>query len=1404
MNAREKLGLLAMIVLCLTVMWSVRAAEEAPQELKPAAPQHDRASPTQLLGGEERYLTHISTDKPIYRPGETLYVRGVMLHHLTNKPLNNTVTANVEVIGPKGDTVASGHARTQDSVLAFSWKIPDSQAGGEYTVKISHPWAGHAPAERKFDIRAYRAPRLKSQIHFIRDGYGPGDKVVARLEVERAEGGVPAGAKVTVIARVDGEEAYRGDSQVDEHGRCIARFELPEKIARGEGTLAMVIEDGGAVETASKTIPILLQTVDLTMYPEGGDLIAGVENRVYFEAFTPAKKPADLEGVIVDSDGQQVARFRSEHEGRGRFSLTPAAGEEYAMKITKPSGINTTYPLPEAKPTGVAMIARRNVFDGSVEIDLASPQAQDVTVTLNKRGKELAQQQVALPAGEAATVKLPAGEVEGTLIATVYDDAGQPLAERLVFRKPDENIRVEITANKDQYVPGGKAKLTIKTTDADGKPISSIVGVTVTDDSVLEMIEKRDQAPRLPAMVLLENDVQELADAHVYLNPESERGPLAVDLLLGTQGWRRFALLDVTKFAETHGDPARRALAMRVVTRREREERHLLLGVPEAKLKGQAVPQAARLGEADKVEKAVDEAKENAPPPEAPDPAAPVPAKPAQAQGQQPQAEAANGARARPDVAQDALPRADAKQQELGKALDRAAAAEPQLLEAVDARRRLRRGKNDFVAVREYAHQVRPDRQPSQRSDFTETLYWAAGVKTNEQGEATVEFGLSDAVTSFRVTADAFSRAGALGTADTAIESVEPFYVEPKLPLEVTSGDTIYVPLSLANATGTPLTAQYTAGAGDLKVENAQGSDIMLPPEQSVRRFIQVRVGDRVGPSEFTLSAKASGFEDKVTRNLSIKPLGFPVERGQGGLIDSESVARLEIDIPESVVPGSIDARAVVYPTPLASMTEALERLIRDPNGCFEQTSSTTYPLVMAQQYFMSHQGVDSELIERSSEKLEKGYNRLIGFECKNGGFEWFGKDPGHDALTAYGLLEFTDMAQVRHVDPAMLERTRKWLLDQRDGQGGYERKTRTLHTWLPEPEVSNTYNTWALLEAGVDADLSTEVAWIREAAQRTTNTYVKALAANVFALAGDRVGEEHMLDALAGKQTEDGSLEGATVSVVGSGGESLKIETTALAVLAWLKNPRYALQAERGIKFLAETCKSGRFGGTQSTVLALRAIVAYDKARAKPKADGSLQLVVDGKNVGEPVQFTKDDKGAIELPAFAEHLTPGAHTVEVKMADGSQMPFSIAVNYHNLKPDSSDDCKLHMDVALADAKIREGEVTEARVSVVNRTNETVPTPLAIVGIPGGMEVRHEQLKELVKAEKIAAYEVLGRDVVLYWRAMKPEERVDIPVSLVAAVPGKYTAPASRAYLYYTDEHKTWLDGLQAEITPRD
>jgi hypothetical protein len=238
-------------------------------------------------------------------------------------------------------------------------------------------------------------------------------------------------------------------------------------------------------------------------------------------------------------------------------------------------------------------------------------------------------------------------------------------------------------------------------------------------------------------------------------------------------------------------------------------------------------------------------------------------------------------------------------------------------------------------------------------------------------------------------------------------------------------------------------------------------------------------------------------------------------------------------------------------------------------------------------------------------------------------------------------------------------------------------------------------------------------------------------------------------------------------------------------------------------MKFLASSCDGGRYGATQSTVLALRAIVAYDKARAAKRSGGAVRVYVNGQPVGSAVRFEASAQEAIQLPDVAELLTPGERKLELRMEGGAELPYSIEVTYNALKPDSSPDTKVALEVSLAKNALTEGEPTEARVLVSNKTDELLPTAVAIFGVPGGLEVRHDQLKELVKKKTVDAYEVIGRDVVLYWRGLEPKKKLDVPLSLVAAVPGTYTGPASRAYLYYADDHKTWQDGVKVSIAPK-
>src|SRR5207249_10791017 len=126
---------------------------------------------------------------------------------------------------------------------------------------------------------------------------------------------------------------WTGETTVDGSGNAGATFKLPAAIARGEGVIVMIIQDGGTVETATKTIPILLQTMDLAIYPEGGDLIAGLPNRVYVEGRTPARKPADMAGVLVHDAGNGGRAVRTEQESRRRFVFIPPRGDAYSLRV---------------------------------------------------------------------------------------------------------------------------------------------------------------------------------------------------------------------------------------------------------------------------------------------------------------------------------------------------------------------------------------------------------------------------------------------------------------------------------------------------------------------------------------------------------------------------------------------------------------------------------------------------------------------------------------------------------------------------------------------------------------------------------------------------------------------------------------------------------------------------------------------------------------------------------------------------------------------------------------------------------------------------------------------------------------------------------------------------------------
>lgn len=1318
-----------------------------------------------LLGAREQPVRPLhcpSVDKPVYRPGETVYFRDVMLDGLTNCPFKDGALAGIsftlKIRSPQGEEKFSRQLRVEDSTAGLAWQIPDGITGGTYTARVEDDGGEGAPAERKFEIRSYRTPRLKMRVEFSKRGFLPGEECTATLHFERTEGIVPADCGIKAVAELDGQLLFSDDSLTAVNGVATVHFTLPKEISQGDGTLAFTVADGGTVETVGRTIPLLLDSCRVNFYPEGGDLICGVKQRMYIEVLGNDGKGKAAAGMIVDENGQQVADFSTVHDGRGVVTLTPQKGQKYRLAIRNPAtGTLSFRELPPSRE-GALISAVAPTYPGDAPVTLrvdSSPQTTQTPAFVILRKRDLELDRAEVDGARDGLITLRAQEAEGVLAATLYAKDGTPLSERLIFRHPGRKLQVSLELEKDEFSPRQQVKVRVFTRNEQGMPVQATVGLSVVDDAVLSITAPRERAPRLREMVYLENEVLELTDAADYFAPGDPAAEQKIDLLLGTQGWRRFIPLRREAVAAAYPDALRRILAPAV--RPRPQPRFRLLGAigNEIAVHEEAVPEAA----------------------------------PMMAM------EADNAMMLKKNAG-------------LREAVAENAEAVVLPMPPHGPQVNFKRPPQSRIWIREYAHKAAAAAENMARHDFAETLYWHAGALTDPRtGCYEFSFEMPDTVGSFAITAEAFAGNGAIGQNTRLILSRMPFYAETKLPPFLTAGDELLLPVTLVNNTDHPLervnwVVECTGGIALKDGTNGSLPCPALSPGERRRITLPLRAA-ATGAATVRIRAAAGGLSDTVERSLTVLSPLFPLTFNAGGRFDSAESLRMNLEVPPGVQNGSQKTSIKIYTSPAATMTEALNALLRQPHGCFEQASSTNYPLVMAQQYFLTHSGTPREVMENSRQLLEEGYRKLTAYECSEKGYEWFGDNPGHEALTAYGLMEFADMAKIMPVDHNMVENTRRWLLSRRDGKGGFLRNQRALDSFGRAPQATtDAYILWALLESGEKAEtLQCEIEQVQKSARSGNDRYLDALAANILALAGKAAEAQFFAERLVKAQTPSGEIGGVGETITCSQGESRILEGTSLAVLAWLRLPgKYTAPVESAMGNIAQRCKDGRFGSTQSTVLALKAINAYDQQFAKPLQAGNIQLMVDGQLFGSPVSFDEKTTGAITLPDCGLALTPGAHRLELRMSGGTQLSASLEAGMMTTMPGNSG--SIVPAVALSRTHCSEGDSVTLFVTVTNAAPEPASMPLAVIAVPAGLEVRTAQLEEAVQSDRIAAFELKENAVVLYWRGLKAGESLTVPVSTLAVIPGKFSGAASRSYRYYTDEAVQYIPGPTVEITP--
>jgi uncharacterized protein YfaS (alpha-2-macroglobulin family) len=428
------------------------------------------------------------------------------------------------------------------------------------------------------------------------------------------------------------------------------------------------------------------------------------------------------------------------------------------------------------------------------------------------------------------------------------------------------------------------------------------------------------------------------------------------------------------------------------------------------------------------------------------------------------------------------------------------------------------------------------------------------------------------------------------------------------------------------------------------------------------------------------------------------------------------------------------------------------------------------------------------------------------------GGFDWFGNPPANRTLTAYGLMEFQDMAQVHDVDPRLIERTRNWLLAQRKPDGSWGNEAGMLDDGLAgsvnrggKPDLAATaYIGWAVFANGAASDRAAATLdyLLAHAPKSIEDSYLLAVTANAIAAIDPNCTEigAYLAELEARKKTnEDGKLvwweqaSGGRTAFYGAG-QAGHIETTALATLALLNANQSLGTARLALTWLIEAKDAhGTWHSTQATVLSLKALLAGTGAALGGDKERRVDVALGGETIREFV-IPVDQAEVMQRYNLSDMLKPG-NDYQLQLADRSDtaVGYQVTFRYHVPEPaetEAPQEEPLSVTIDYDRERLNVDDTVTASATITNNMDQPAPMVIVDLPIPGGFVIDPGELDELVGSQQIAKYQITPRKAIVYLRQLDPGQALQLRYRLRATMPVNVAVPDAQVYEYYDPDKK--------------
>ena len=693
-----------------------------------------------------------------------------------------------------------------------------------------------------------------------------------------------------------------------------------------------------------------------------------------------------------------------------------------------------------------------------------------------------------------------------------------------------------------------------------------------------------------------------------------------------------------------------------------------------------------------------------------------------------------------------------------------------------------------------------PPSSPRVRQWFPETLLWRPELITDDNGMITLDVELADSITNWKVLASAVSTDGSLGASETDITVFQPFFVDLDLPVSLTRSDEVEVPIVVYNYLDDPQTIELT-------IEEADWFELTGPPKRTIElaaneiRSLKVRIkANKVGIGKLKVIALGGDdVGDAIEKQIQVRPEGQRIEKVANGALDSSF--EFHFDVPRDAVEGSPQAQVKIYPSSFSQIVEGLDSIFCMPHGCFEQTSSTTYPSVLALDY-LRQTGQSIPAVEAKAQRfIQLGYQRLLTFEVAGGGFDWFGNPPANRTLTAYGLMEFKDMAAVCSVDPRLIQRTEKWLLSQQRPDGSWDSESHMMEsdpTGNRDRLATTAYIAWSLFDGTSTTAAQQQAKYFLLAHDPASiqSPYILGLISNALLAMDATAQAEPFLARLRTMQQVSG--DGKMVwwesrpkeqTVFYGSGRSGRVETTAMVTLALLSARESPNTTARCLRWLiSQKDGTGNWHSTQATVLALKALLKGIGSATDAARDRKIKVQLNGQP-SQTVSIAAENADVMRSMVL-QNLKLGADNV-IRLEDltGAGAGFQIVAQYHVVKDSvQKESSPLTIDLVYDRTEVEVDGRVLVTATVTNQSDADLPMVMVSLPVPPGFSIDRETFDRLQATKVIQKFDVTDNQVILYLSGLKAKKQITIKYHLDARLAANVIAPSARAYLYYQPE----------------